>query len=206
MRALSNALAHVGLDLEVKPDAAARLSDFIALRANWAKTHNLAGPVALAAPWRTDVVDGLAVCAVLDPSLPMVDVGAGGGIPGLIVAATEPDRPIFLVEPRAKRAAFLRTAVHSLGLANVTVVRARWPLDRPLGPVQVVSRAVVSPETWPALALEGGLEVQGVLRMLAAERPTVGALDIELERWVEYGAATQGPRRVAYWGRRAEPA
>ena len=185
--------------------AAGRLKEFLRLRGQWAKTHNLAGPRALASPWQIDVVDGLAVYGVMAPTVPLVDVGAGGGVPGLIVAAMKPDLAVFLVEPRAKRAAFLRTAVHALSLSKVRVLRTRWPLDYTLGPVQVVSRAVVSPESWPDLALQGGREVEGVLRMLAAERPKVINDDIELRRWVDYGAVADGGRRVEYWGRRPGP-
>jgi len=202
MRPVDDALARAGLQVEVTDAAVRRLEAFIQLRADWAKTHNLAGPRALASPWQIDVVDGLAVFTVMAPSLPLVDVGAGGGIPGIIVAAMAPNQTVILVEPRAKRAAFLRTAVHALSLSKVRVLRSRWPLDHDLGPVQVVSRAVVSPESWPGLALQGGPNVEGVLRMLAADRPSVSHGDIELRRGVDYGAVIDGGRRVEYWGRR----
>jgi 16S rRNA (guanine527-N7)-methyltransferase len=198
---LKRALSLAGLDVEVDDDAQTRLEEFVELRAHWAQTHNLAGPQALASPWQSDVVDGLAVAVIMEPRLPLVDVGSGGGIPGLVVAAFAPDRVVLLVEPRAKRAAFLRTAAHALRLSQVTVVRDRWPLSRLQGPVQVVSRAVVSPLVWPSMALEGGTDVEGVIRMLAAERPTIQELEIERVRAVDYGSIHEGGRRVEYWSR-----
>jgi len=204
MSRLSKALARAGLAVEIDEGAADRLRRFVELRTDWAKTHNLAGPQALAEPWRIDVVDGLAVAQVLEPELPLVDVGAGGGIPGLVVAALDPQRPVFLVEPRAKRTAFLRTAAHRLSLANVRVLRARWPLPDSIGPAQVVSRAVVSPEQWPALALRGGESVEGVIRMLAAERPLVTLPALEMQRWVDYGTDSDGHRRVEFWARQPQ--
>lgn len=201
MNPLDEAIKSASLDVRVEPSAAKRLRAFVELRTKWSKTHNLAGPQALSAPWRIDVVDGLAVGAVMDPTLPLVDVGAGGGVPGLVVAALSPDLPVYLVEPRAKRAAFLRTAAHALDLVNVKVLRARWPLKRSVGPSQVVSRAVVSPARWPSLALEGGQDVVGVIRMLAAERPDMDATTLVCRKTLDYGRAIDGLRRVEYWAR-----
>ena len=53
-----------------------------------------------------------------------VDVGAGGGFPGLVLAAALPSR-LTLVEPREKRAAFLEMALATIGRADVEVRRAR---------------------------------------------------------------------------------
>lgn len=56
---------------------------------------------------------------------PIVEVGAGGGAPGVPLAIVEPDRAVTLVEPRERRAAYLRSLVQELSLANVTVVEER---------------------------------------------------------------------------------
>ena len=49
-----------------------------------------------------------------------IDIGTGGGFPGMVVAILR-DSPTLLVEPRQKRASFLRDAADALGLANVRV-------------------------------------------------------------------------------------
>ncbi|MEZ4469311.1 MAG: RsmG family class I SAM-dependent methyltransferase [bacterium] len=183
----------------VSDAASDRVAAFFDLRARWAGTHNLSGPRALAHPHLVDLADAEALLRVLASELPLVDVGAGSGVPGLLVACLDPARPVVVVEPLVKRAAFLRTAAHQLGLKAVRVERARWPL--PLAePVQVVSRAVVSPEEWPALAAEGGTAVQAILRYLAAQRPPVRVPGFELAAHHDYtvdGAA----RRVERWQR-----
>lgn len=51
---------------------------------------------------------------------PLLDIGSGGGFPGLVIAALV-DTPVHLVEPRAKRAAFLRDVAAKLRLDHVTV-------------------------------------------------------------------------------------
>lgn len=50
-----------------------------------------------------------------------VDVGSGGGFPGIVIAAVAPSVEVHLVEPLGKRARFLEAAATELGLSNVTV-------------------------------------------------------------------------------------
>lgn len=172
---------------------------FFALRQRWSGTHNLSGPRALQDPETVDLLDARAVVAALAPKLPLYDVGAGSGVPGLLVACLEPHRRVVLVEPLAKRAAFLRTAVHTLGLGNVCIERDRWPL-RIAEPVQVVARAVVAPDAWPALALAGGPHVLSVLRCLAAVRPAWTEAGFGCGQVVDYDVGGTS-RRIERWDR-----
>jgi 16S rRNA (guanine527-N7)-methyltransferase len=56
----------------------------------------------------------------------LVDLGSGGGLPGLVVAADWPDASVALLEANGRRAAFLRRAVDRLGFADrVTVLEER---------------------------------------------------------------------------------
>jgi 16S rRNA (guanine527-N7)-methyltransferase len=55
----------------------------------------------------------------------LVDVGSGGGVPGLPLAIVRPDARVTLIEATKKKAVFLRETAASLGLSNVTVVDAR---------------------------------------------------------------------------------
>lgn len=73
-----------------------------------------------------------------------IDIGTGAGFPGLVVALLT-DRIVQLVEPRAKRAAFLREAASVLGLANRVVVHAQRAQRVRCAPAAVISaRAVAS--------------------------------------------------------------
>lgn len=58
----------------------------------------------------------------------VVDLGSGGGIPGLVVAAARPDLHVVLVESMVKRSLFLREAAEALGLTQVTVLEGRAEL------------------------------------------------------------------------------
>ncbi len=63
--------------------------------------------------------------AGIAPAGPIVDVGSGGGSPGLPIAIVAPDRAVTLLEARRRKAAFLQETVAALGLRNVRVVHER---------------------------------------------------------------------------------
>jgi 16S rRNA (guanine527-N7)-methyltransferase len=55
----------------------------------------------------------------------VVDLGSGGGVPGLVLACVRPDLTVVLVDAMEKRCAFLEEATGALSLANVRVVHGR---------------------------------------------------------------------------------
>ncbi len=55
----------------------------------------------------------------------LVDIGSGGGVPGLVLAIARADLHVTLVESTRKKARFLEESAAALGLANVTVVAER---------------------------------------------------------------------------------
>ncbi len=186
---------------DLPPETVDQFQRYLDLRSTWAATHNMSGPMALEQGWECDVSDAIAVSECLIDDLPLYDVGSGSGVPGLLVGILRPDQPIYLVEPRIKRVAFMRAAVQDLGLKQVKLIRERWPVDQIRGPCQVVSRAVVDPEVWPSLALSGGEQVVAVLRMLAANRPEFALESFSLDASIDYDLAEHGKRRVERWGR-----
>ena len=113
---------------------------------------------------------------------PVVDVGSGGGLPGIPVALSFPGLSITLLEPRAKRANFLSELVRRLGLENVRVDRrsaqtaARGDLRDSAGtalaralarPAQALDLALPLVKPGGRLFLYGGREA----------RPDAGAID-----------------------------
>jgi 16S rRNA (guanine527-N7)-methyltransferase len=55
----------------------------------------------------------------------LVDVGSGGGLPAVVIAAARPELTVMAIEPIQKKHAFLRTAARELGLANLEARAAR---------------------------------------------------------------------------------
>lgn len=56
---------------------------------------------------------------------PWLDLGSGGGLPGLVVAVELPDQPLVLLDANERRCAFLRDACEELGRPDVIVVQGR---------------------------------------------------------------------------------
>lgn len=77
------------------------------------------------------------------PIADWLDVGSGGGFPGLVLAACL-DAPITLVEPRARRAAMLEIGLGALGRRDCRVVRARLSH----GGCQVMEGSAISPSSF----------------------------------------------------------
>lgn len=125
----------------------------------------------------------------------VVDLGSGGGVPGLVVAAAWPHATLFLLDSNERRALFLAEAAAELGLADRVVVgharaeeaghdpnwraRADLVLARSFGPPAVTAECAA-----PLLAIDG--------RLVVSEPPGEAA-----ERWPEGPLAQLGLRPVS---------
>lgn len=106
--------------------------------------QNLISASTLDTMWSRHLVDSAQLIPLASdaPDGAWLDVGSGAGLPGIVVAALL-DRPVVLVEPRAKRVEFLRDAAASLSL-DVTVQHSKVEAYQPTQPVAVVSARAVA--------------------------------------------------------------
>lgn len=121
------------------------------------------------------------------------DVGSGAGAPGLVLQLLRPELELTLVEPRAKRVAFLRTAIGQLRLGS-ELVAARSESLGPNGCDTAVSRATFPPEEW---LVEGArLARRGVWVLLArGAAPSLPGWQLASEVDYEW-PLTRVPRRA----------
>lgn len=119
---LAAGLAELGIDL---PDAAQqKLLAFRDLLLKWNKTYNL---TALRDPDQAishHLLDSLAILPHIGPG-PLLDVGSGGGLPGIPLAIARPELSVAMVDTVQKKATFLQQAAIELGLKNVAAHHAR---------------------------------------------------------------------------------
>ncbi len=101
-----------------------RLSDFAALLEKWNRTYNLTAIRDTASIVSAHLLDSLAVAPYLAGSRG-IDIGSGGGFPGIPLAIALPGCRLTLLDSSQKKSAFLRQAVAELELPNVAVVCAR---------------------------------------------------------------------------------
>ncbi|MCS6930815.1 MAG: 16S rRNA (guanine(527)-N(7))-methyltransferase RsmG [Acetobacteraceae bacterium] len=109
---------------EVSRETAERLAAFAALLLEWNRRINLVSARDAAALRARHIEDSLQLLPLLPPGT-LLDIGSGGGFPGLVLAAAEPGRPVHLVESDRRKAAFLATAAARLGLPHVSVHASR---------------------------------------------------------------------------------
>lgn len=141
----------------------------------------------------------------------LIDVGSGGGFPGLVIAAVLPEVTISLIEPLRKRALLLETAASELALGNVRVFPLRAE-EAGRGALResasiVTARAVAAlpelleyaaPLSAPAglLALPKGSALEGEL---AAAGPAMDALGLEFAGTVSMRPEVTQTLRVAFF-------
>ena len=109
--------------------------------------RGLIGPREAPRIWDRHLLNCAAVAELIPSGASVVDVGSGAGLPGIVLAVARPDLSVALVEPLARRIAFLAEVVPALGLdRTVTVVRARAEeLGGSLTPADVVTARAVAP-------------------------------------------------------------
>ncbi|WP_419807713.1 16S rRNA (guanine(527)-N(7))-methyltransferase RsmG [Sphingomonas sp.] len=122
----------------------ASLSHFVDLICEATLAQNLISPSTVDTIWSRHVVDSAQLIELAGPTGTWVDVGTGGGFPGVVVAILRRQRTI-MVEPRRLRADFLTTVARTLGLANAEIVARK--VEAVADPAAVISaRAVGSVE------------------------------------------------------------
>ena len=132
------------------------LAEYLAQLARWNRTYNLTAIRDIEAMRVQHVVDCLAILPVLRERLPatatLLDVGSGGGLPGVVLAVMEPGWNVTCVDAVEKKMAFVRQVAGVLKLPNLKAVHTRIEaLD--IEPVDLVtSRAFASLEDFAALA------------------------------------------------------
>ncbi len=109
--------------------------------ARWNRTYNLTAITSREDMVTRHLLDSLAIHPDL-AGMRIADAGTGAGFPGLPLAVCNPQRHFTLIDSVEKKIRFVSHAVHTLGLANVTPLKARAEHLRPDTPFEtVVARA-----------------------------------------------------------------
>ncbi|MBS1198325.1 MAG: rRNA m(7)G-527 methyltransferase [Proteobacteria bacterium] len=136
-RILSDGLAAMGLPYS--PATEEKLLAYLGLLLKWNKTYNLTAVRDPEQGLTHHLLDSLAILPWLNESN-LLDVGSGGGLPGIPLAIVRPELAVTLVDAVQKKVSFLQQAVIELELPKVQAVHARVEaLQGQFG--QIVSRA-----------------------------------------------------------------
>lgn len=101
------------------------LREFAADLAERGELLGLIGPQEVPRLWTRHLLNSAILAPLITTGARVVDIGTGGGMPGLVLAIVRPDARFILIEPMERRCAWLTEQATKLQLANVEVKRGR---------------------------------------------------------------------------------
>jgi 16S rRNA (guanine527-N7)-methyltransferase len=126
-RSLDEDRAAAGRLMDVSRETEARLSILVEQVLRWQPVKNLVSDYALPVLWTRHVADSLQLLALAPDARSWLDLGAGAGFPGLVIAAARANTPGFrmdLVESNNRKCAFMRETARLMGV-DVDIHHAR---------------------------------------------------------------------------------
>jgi 16S rRNA (guanine527-N7)-methyltransferase len=135
--------------VSVSRETLARLDRFVATLLTWQRRINLIAAATLGEIWTRHVADSLQLLPLAPAARVWLDLGSGGGFPGLVIASALAEAPgarVHLVESNGKKAAFLREAVRVTGAPAIVHQARIEQMGRKLDePIEVVTARAVAP-------------------------------------------------------------
>jgi len=151
-----------------------RLMDYLALIQKWNKVYNLTAVRDPQEMLTQHLLDSLSAVPPLvrhtgGRAAKVLDVGSGGGLPGVVLAICRPELEVSCVDTVGKKAAFIQQVAASLRLPNLRGIHAR--VETLSGPFDVIcSRAFASLPDFVSWSL-AALAPQGVWMAMKGKRP-----------------------------------
>ena len=115
----------VCFDVELSPHQTKAFRDYLSLLSFWGARLNLTAIHDEDLVVRRHFIDSLSVVPLVSRHGSLLDIGSGAGFPGIPIKLALPGKPVYLVEPRRKRANFLRHVARELKLTGLHVIESR---------------------------------------------------------------------------------
>jgi 16S rRNA (guanine527-N7)-methyltransferase len=131
------------LGLALPEGAEAKLLAYLALLDKWNRVYNLTAVRDAERMVSHHLLDSLAAVPFFQGEA-VLDVGSGGGLPGIPLAIARPELQVTLIDSIAKKTAFLLQAKAELGLKNLQVVTGRVEDYRPEARFDVITSRAFS--------------------------------------------------------------
>src|SRR5436305_2807341 len=133
----------------VSRETEARLDAYVGLLQRWQAKTNLVAASTLPRLWTRHIADSLQLLPLAPDAKTWVDLGSGGGFPGVVLACALVETPgaaVHLVERNSKKAAFLREALRITGAPGIIHIADIGDcVDSLAGPVDCVTARAVAP-------------------------------------------------------------
>ena len=133
----------------VSRETEARLDRYVELLLEWQAKTNLVAPSTLPHLWTRHIADSLQLLALAPLARVWVDLGSGGGFPGVVLACALAETPgalVHLIERNAKKAAFLREALRLISAPGLVHPKGiEDTVDSIPGPIDCVTARALAP-------------------------------------------------------------
>lgn len=142
------ARAAFAAEFDVSRETLARLDRYAELLAEWQQRMNLVGPSTLPHIWDRHFRDSAQLLPIAGTGKSWLDIGAGGGFPGLVLAILDPTARFTLVESITKKCRFLSEVSQQTGTAGHVQIQNARVESLPISKFDIITaRAAASLET-----------------------------------------------------------
>ena len=118
-------LAEISFDLSFSPEQVALLVQYVDLLTDWSARVRLISRNDRDFIWERHILDCLSLVPHLPIDGPLLDLGSGAGLPGIVIKIMRSDLEVYLLEPTRMKNLFLQETITALGLQNTFAIRSR---------------------------------------------------------------------------------
>tara|TARA_Y100000768_G_scaffold219076_1_gene165150 strand:- start:226 stop:819 length:594 start_codon:yes stop_codon:yes gene_type:complete len=116
-----------------------KINIFINLAINFNKTHNIFSRKSSEEVMKKDIFDCAPIINIIPTNKSVLDLGSGGGFPGILLAITKPNNKITLLESSRKKCYFLKLVVEALELKNTTILNTTITKTNKIGVFDIIT-------------------------------------------------------------------
>ena len=116
-----------------------KIAIFIDLALEFNKTHNIFVRKNAKEVFEKDIVDCLPLTTEIFDKESVLDLGSGGGFPGILIGILKPHNRVCLVESSSKKCYFLKKTVHELSLKNVFIINSTISKNNNIGKYDIIT-------------------------------------------------------------------
>ena len=122
-----------------------KIEKYIELAIEFNKTHNIFVRRDKEEILDKDIFDCSPLIKIIEPNKSIVDLGSGGGLPGVLLSITNPKNQITLIESSHKKCYFLKSLIHDLELTNTKVINTTLTEQNDIGVFDVITARAFAP-------------------------------------------------------------
>ena len=116
-----------------------KIKTFINLALEFNQTHNIFVRKDFKEVFEKDIVDCLPVASEIENSDSVLDLGSGGGFPGILISLLRPKNEVSLVESSSKKCYFLKKTIDELNLNNTKIINENINKNNNVGKYDIIT-------------------------------------------------------------------